>query len=182
MRNGPDPAWIGTVSSRGFFFRWLRGIGRDEHESCRLNQLEPHQQDRIIVRSDTVWIFLVAPKAAVNDHLLPVPAGEQPGRLHQCMAVAPAVAGVVLVDVPRVEAVWAMVTMPPATDRRPDELPAMSAFERLVRVASRRTGEPVSLPAIIDVPGALPPSPASLASMEIVTGREVVECLPVCVV
>ena len=147
-----------------------------------MDQLEPHQQDGIIVRGDSVWIFLATSQTAVDDHLLSVPAAEQPAGLHQRMAVASAIARTAFVDVPRVEAVRAMVTVPPATDRCPDELSAMPAFERLVCVASRRMGKPVPLPAVFDVPGALLPSPASIHGMEIITDREVAECLPVCVV
>src|SRR5699024_10967283 len=63
----------------------------------------------------------------------------EPSGPHQRLALAPAVAGSFQVDVQRVQAVRAVVPMPPAARRRADELPALAAAERLVGLRARRS-------------------------------------------
>ncbi len=74
----------------------------------------------------------------MQDHLLAVAPLDDSSRAHQRVALAPAVARMVQIDVQRVQAVRTVVPVTAAAGGRADELPALSAAERLVGFCARR--------------------------------------------
>ncbi len=85
-------------------------------------------EDEIVVSSGPAIAHLAAAQAPVHDYLFPIPFERRANRLHQAAALVLSVARRVI-DMPRIEAERAMVALPAATDRRPDEGLAMPAFE-----------------------------------------------------
>lgn len=127
----------------------IGGGVRDQGEAGGDNGVQAHDQHRVVVGGEAVRVFLAAAEAAVQKHLLAITAGEDADRLHQGVALAAPVAGHGVVDVPRVEAVRAMVAMAPARQRRADELLAVAALERLVGLGPWRTVQPGTFPRFV---------------------------------
>ena len=179
----PRAAQARGRSLRGFFFGRRRFRNRDEREPGRLNRSQVHQQHRVIVRCNPVRILLPTTEAEVKDHLFAVPAGQKPDGLHHGVTVAPAVTGMAVVDMPRVEAVRAVVSVASSGDRRTDELPAMTTLEGLVRLPAGWSAEAGPFAALATPEGPiLLLASVALGKIKIVSAREVVERLPTCIV
>ena len=81
---------------------------------ARHNDRKPHDGGDIVVAGDAVVALEPTTEAAVDEDLLAVGTSEDADGGHAGAAVALPVAGCAAIDVQRVEAVRAVVTMPPA--------------------------------------------------------------------
>ena len=98
----------------------------------------------MVIRGDPANPHGSTAKTAVHDDFFAIAARCEPDRFHERPAFAAPIARHAEIDVARIEAERTVVAMPAATDGRPDECPAMPAFERflpfrhLARVVMRR--------------------------------------------
>jgi hypothetical protein len=107
---------------------------------ARLYQLQPHAGDDEIVGGDAAMAFHVASETAVHEHLLAVTPEVRADRRHQAAALAEPVAGLLPVDMLRVQAERAVIAVPSPGDWRSDKRLAMPALELLAARDSLRWG------------------------------------------
>ncbi len=100
----------------------------------RLDEREPHQEQRVVVGSNPVMPFEATTETAMQQHLLAVWAEERSGRRHERSAVTGAVAGRFAVNVQRVQAAGAVVALLAAGKRQADKCLAVTALERLADI------------------------------------------------
>lgn len=133
---------LGMTSTSRVFNAWSGGLFVRNRIRCgsrrQADWRQPHQQQRAVVGGDPGRLGLAAAEALVQDHLLAVTSLDEPSWPHQRLARTSAVARSLQVDVKRVQAVRAVVSVAPAGGGCADELPALPAAECLVGLRARR--------------------------------------------
>lgn len=132
---------IGFLPHHLFLIAYLPSAQRQRH------WWQAHHGHGIVVRRNAVLPFDAAAVAAVHHHLLPIGAEGHAYGGHQRPAGAGAIAGPAAVHMPRGQAEWAMVAMPPSRQGSPNEGAAAPTFEGVAFIAAhgRAEGPVISL-------------------------------------
>lgn len=99
----------------------------------RLHYRQPHHCREVVVRGYPIVALKAASEATMDDGVLSLAAGECSDGRHRSAAVARAVARRFAIDMARIQALRAVVTMLPSIERRSYERPAVPATELVAR-------------------------------------------------
>jgi hypothetical protein len=102
------------------------------------DQGETETADHVVVCRHTAVTFQSTTETAVHDDLFSFRPVERADRRHQRTTFAAAISRPAVVDMPGIEAEWAMVAMPSARNGRSDKRAAMAAFERFRAIGEAR--------------------------------------------
>lgn len=105
----------------------------------RPDERDVHDQNRVVIGGNPRRLYLAAPQACVDDLLLAIATDKQSLWSHQRPTVAASVAWVLQIDVQRVQAVRAVVSVPPTRQRCADELAALAAPKGLILLGAWRS-------------------------------------------